>query len=82
MVSVGAVIGQPNSADALIFDAIETREVNIAISDDCLIELVEVMSRPFVVDKLRDKSGALVKALSLGLNIGIMGVFLHPRRLD
>lgn len=81
MVAVGAIIGKRESSDALVFDAIETGEVNIAISDDCLIELVDVVGRPSVANRIKDKADALVKALSLGLNMGTMGFLMHPRRL-
>lgn len=82
MVAVGTVIGRRNSADAWVFEAVETGLANIAISDDCLIEMVSVMSRPYVIAQVKDKASATAKALTLGLNVGVMGIFMRPRRLD
>ncbi len=82
MVAVGAVIGKPDSTDALVLKAIETGEANVAISDSFFLELVDVMRRPYVLNLIKDKANAPAQAMSLGLNVGVMGFFMRPKRLD
>ena len=45
MIVVSGIIGKPNASDAKVLEAIETGRVRLALSDDWLLELNDVLSR-------------------------------------
>ena len=55
-----------------------TGEVQLAISDEFLSELVKVMDYPEVESIVRRP----VQAFEVALDLGTMGLMYHPRRLE
>jgi predicted nucleic acid-binding protein len=50
MIVVSGIIGKPNASDAKVLEAIETGRVRLALSDDWLLELNDVLSRDFILE--------------------------------
>jgi putative PIN family toxin of toxin-antitoxin system len=77
MVVIAAVIGRPSGAAAQVVRAVATGEIQLAISDEFLSEIVRVMDYP-EVEVLVHRP---VQAFEVALDIGTMGFMYHPRRL-
>ena len=71
-------MGHPTSSSAEVLKSIDTGDVQLALSDDFLRELVDVASRC----ELESRTGLIWRTLDTGLTIGLMGTLFHPRRLD
>lgn len=78
MVVVGGIMGRREGARARVLDAVATGEVQLAISDDQLSELVRVMG----YEDVEAGIGRPVRAFEVALDLGSMGIMYHPRRLD
>ena len=78
MIVVGGIIGRRDGACAKVLDAVATGEVQLAISDDQLSELVRVMGYEDVEVGI-DRP---VRAFEVALDLGTMGIKHYPRRLD
>ncbi len=51
MVVVSGIMGQTDASDARTLEGIETGRVQLALSDDWLRELHDVLSRAFLVER-------------------------------
>jgi putative PIN family toxin of toxin-antitoxin system len=78
MVVVGAVMGKPDSADAELFRLVVTGEVQLAVSDDLLSELVRVMHYPYVESRINSPG----RAFEVAVDLMHMGSWYRPWRLD
>ncbi len=78
MIVVSGIIGKPNASDTKVLEAIETGKVRLALSDDWLLELNDVLSRDFIVE--HDSHPG--RAFRAGLTLGLMGELFRPERLD
>ncbi len=78
MVVVGGIMGRREGARAKVLDAVATGDVQLALSDDQLSELVRVMG----YEDIEAGIGRPVRAFEVALNLGGMGIMYHPRRLD
>lgn len=78
MVVVAAIMGNSQGASALVVRAVATGEVQLAISDDYLSELVRVMGYSHMEEEIERP----VRAFETALDLGTMGFMFHPRRLD
>ncbi len=78
MIVVSGVIGRTSGADAKILHLIETGGVRLASSDAWLRELQDVLTRPVILERVRDP-GQLVRA---ALTVGVMGALYRPTRFD
>ncbi len=78
MVIVAAVAGRRDGASARVVRTVATGEVQLAISDEFLSELVKVMDYPEVESIVRRP----VQAFEVALDLGTMGFMYHPRRLE
>jgi predicted nucleic acid-binding protein len=78
MVVVSGIIGKQNASDALVLQAIETGQVRLALSDDWLRELSDVLSRDFILEH-QQHPGRTFRA---GLTLGLMGELFRPERFD
>ena len=78
VVFIGAVLGKKTGADARVVRAVATSELQLALSDDAMRELVRVMAYPEIEAKIERP----VKAFEVALAIGLMGTLYHPPRLD
>jgi hypothetical protein len=78
MIVVSGIIGKPNASDAKVLEAIETGRVRLALSDDWLLELNDVLSRDFILE--HDSQPG--RAFRAGLTLGLMGELFRPERLD
>jgi hypothetical protein len=61
---VSGMIGQRSASDALTLDAVETGRVRLALSDAWLLELNDVVSHPFIQEKLPDPARVFRAALT------------------
>lgn len=71
-------MGRREGARARVLDAVATGEVQLAISDEQLSELVRVMG----YEDVEAGIGRPVRAFEVALDLGSMGIMYHPRRLD
>lgn len=78
VILIGAIIGKPRSADAQLIRAVATGEVQLALSDDGLREIVRVLGYPEVEEKIAKP----VRAFEVALALGLMGELFHPKRFD
>jgi putative PIN family toxin of toxin-antitoxin system len=78
MVVVSGIIGKQTASDALVLHAIETGQVRLALSDDWLRELGDVLSRDFILAH-EQHPGRTFRA---GLTLGLMGELFRPERFD
>jgi uncharacterized protein len=78
MIVVSAVMGRVDASDARVLEAIETGRVQLALSDDWLRELNDVLSRDFVLEREVQPG----RAFRAGLTLGLMGELFRPERLD
>lgn len=78
MIVVGGIMGRREGASAKVLDAVATGDVQLALSDDQLSELVRVMGYEDIEAGLYRP----VRAFEVALDLGRMGVMHHPRRLD
>ncbi|NJK43648.1 MAG: putative toxin-antitoxin system toxin component, PIN family [Pleurocapsa sp. SU_196_0] len=78
MVVVSAVMGRVDASDARTLEAVETGRVRLALSDEWLRELSDVMSRDFILERETEPG----RAFRAGLTLGLMGELFRPERLD
>ena len=78
VILLGAIIGKPQSADAQLVHKIATGELQLALSDDGLREIVRVLAYPEIEEKIKRP----VRAFEVALALGLMGQLFHPKRLD
>jgi predicted nucleic acid-binding protein len=72
------LIGDREDPSAAVLDAVATGDVNLAISDDQLSELVTVIGYADI-EAIIDRP---VRAFEIALDVGTMGYMYHPRHLD
>ncbi len=78
MVIVRAIIGREGSVNDRILRAVATGDLRLAVSDAGHTELVRVMGYEAVKEKVKNPA----RAVAVALDIGTVGDFYHPRRLD
>ena len=78
MVVVGGIMGRREGACAKVLDAVATGDVQLAISDDQMSELVRVIG----YEDIEAGISRPVRAFEVALDLGGMGIMYHPRRLD
>lgn len=78
MVVLAAIFGSEGGASARVLRAVATGEARLAISDEGLRELLRVAR----YEEFRREAAAPVRALEIGLEIGLMGRLYHPPRHD
>ncbi len=77
-VVVRALIGAENSSSYGLVRAIGAGEFRLALSDEFLRELSEVVGYPRVEARIVSPS----RAFRMALDVGVMGEMHYPRRLD
>jgi putative PIN family toxin of toxin-antitoxin system len=82
LVVVSAIIGTQESASFALMRAVETGEVQLAVSDDWLRELVRVLEYPRIAERIGVGTHRPARAFRIALGIGLMGSLFRPRRLD
>lgn len=78
MVVVSGIIGRIDASDARTLESIETGRVQLALSDEWLRELHDVLSRAFISER-RPKPD---RAFRAGMTLGLMGELYRPERFD
>ena len=78
MVVMSSIIGKLDGADATVVNAVATGEVQLAISDDQLSELVRVVG----YGDIEVQISRPIRAFEVALDLGSMGFMYHPRRFD
>lgn len=78
MVALAGVFGNQAAAGYRTVRCVSTGEARLAISDDCLSELVRVINYPDVERRIEKPA----RAFEVALDLGTMGIMHHPRRLD
>jgi putative PIN family toxin of toxin-antitoxin system len=78
MIVVSGVMGRTDASDARTLEAVETGRVQLALSDDWLRELADVMNRDFIM-KRETVPG---RAFRAGLTLGLMGTLFRPAHFD
>ena len=78
MVVVSGIMGRIDASDARTLEAIETGRVRLALSDDWLRELNDVLGREEVLSRETQPG----RAFRAGLTLGLMGDLYRPERLD
>jgi putative PIN family toxin of toxin-antitoxin system len=78
MVVLSGIMGRVDASDARTLEAIETGRVRLALSDDWLRELNDVLGREAVLAREIEPG----RAFRAGLTLGLMGELYRPERFD
>lgn len=78
MVVLSGIMGRVEASDARTLEAIETGGVRLALSDDWLRELNDVLGREAVLTREIEPG----RAFRAGLTLGLMGDLYRPARFD
>lgn len=78
MVVVSGIIGRVDASDARTLESIETGRVQLALSNEWLRELQDVLSRVFI----SERHPKPVRAFRAGMTLGLMGELYRPERFD